>query len=44
MEIINSSSTPADIIRILEGQIEITPSVTQNFGNEGLGIGVDSPS
>tara|TARA_R100001510_G_C7648266_1_gene205592 strand:+ start:558 stop:959 length:402 start_codon:yes stop_codon:yes gene_type:complete len=44
VEIINSNSTPADIIRILEGQIEITPSVTQNFGNEGLGIGVDSPS
>ena len=44
VEIVNANSTPNDITRILEGQVEITPSVTQLFGNAGEGIGVDSPS
>tara|TARA_X000001382_G_scaffold100910_1_gene75554 strand:+ start:294 stop:695 length:402 start_codon:yes stop_codon:yes gene_type:complete len=44
VEIVNSNNTPALITRVLEGQVEITPSVTQISGNSGEGIGADSPS
>jgi len=43
VEVVDSSSSPDTVTRILEGHIEITPSVTQTFSS-GEGIGVDSPS
>ena len=43
VEVVDASSNPDIVTRILEGHIEITPSVTQTFSS-GEGIGVDSPS
>ena len=40
---VRNSAQPAKIHRILEGQLEITPSVTQTLSTGG-GIGNESPS